>query len=114
MLPLHSASAFGRLDIARVLLDQGAKPGLRNDRAQTPLHLVSLGNCWFQNDGLGVAKLLLERGADMCAQDEDHVTPLHLACYHGRFDIARVLLEHEAKAQAENDTDVVSSAGSGK
>ncbi|KAN0142110.1 hypothetical protein V8E53_000572 [Lactarius tabidus] len=67
--------------------------------------LVSQGNYWFQDDGLGVAKLLLERGADMHAQDEDDATPLHLACYRGRFDVARVLLGYEAKARTENDED---------
>jgi ankyrin repeat protein len=59
---------YGRLEIARVLLDHGAKASLENDRAQTPLHFVSQGNYWFQDDGPGVAKLLLERGADMHAQ----------------------------------------------
>ena len=108
---LHSASSLGRLEIAQVLLDNGAKPGLGNDRAQTPLHLASLGSYWFQDNGLGVAKLLLERGADMHARDEDNATPLHLACYRGRLDIARVLLEYDAKAQAEDDTDAVPSAG---
>ena len=109
--PLHSASSLGRLEIARVLLDHGAKPGLGNDQAQTPLHLVSLGSYWSQDDGLGVAKLLLERGADMHARDKDNATPLHLACSRGRLDIARVLLEYDAKAQAENDTDEVLPVG---
>ena len=98
--PLHSASSLGRLEIARALLENGAKPGLGNDRAQTPLHLASLGSYWFQDDGLGVAKLLLEHGADMHARDEDNATPLHLACSRGRLDIARVLLEYDAKAEA--------------
>ena len=109
--PLHSASSLGRLEIARALLDHGAKPGLGNDRAQTPLHLASLGSYWLQEDGTGVAKLLLERGADMHARDGDDATPLHLACSHGRLDIARALLEYDAKAQAENDEDVVPPAG---
>jgi ankyrin repeat protein len=107
---LHSASSLGRLEIAQVLLDRGAKPDPENDRAQTPLHLVSQGSYWFQDDGPGVAKLLLERGADMHAPDEDYATPLHLACYRGRFDIARVL-EHHAKAQAESDEDADPSPG---
>ena len=72
---LHSASSLGRLDNARVLLDHGAKPGLRNDRAQTPLYLASLVGYWFQDDGLGVAKLLLEHGANMHARDKDNATP---------------------------------------
>ena len=50
--------------------------------------------------GLGVVKLLLEHGADMHARDEDNATPLHLACSRGRLDIARVLLEYDAKAEA--------------
>ena len=108
---LHSASCLGRLEIARVLLDHGAKAGSENDRAQTPLHLVSQGSYWFQDDGPGVTKLLLECGADMHAQDKDYATPLHLACYRGRLDIARVLLDYDAKAQAENDKDLVLSAG---
>ena len=109
--PLHSASSLGRLEIARALLDNGANLGLGNDRAQTPLHLASLGSYWFQDDGLGVTKLFLERGADIHARDEDNATPLHLACSRGRLDIARVLLEYDAKAQAEDDTDVVLSTG---
>ena len=107
--PLHSASCLRRLEIVRVLLDNGAKVGSENDRALTPLHLVSKGGYWFQDDGPGVTKLLLERGADMHAQDKDYTTPSHLACYRGRLDIARVLLDHDAKAQAENDQDLVPS-----
>ena len=105
--PLHSASSLGRLEIARVMLDHSVKAVSENDRAQTPLHLVSQGNYWFQDDGPGVAKLLLEHGADMHARDEDYATPLHLACYRGRLDIARVLLDYDATAQGENGTDVV-------
>ena len=97
--PSHSTTSYiGRTEIAQVLLDHGAKTGSKNDQAQTPLHLVSQSNHWFQ-DGLGLAKLLLERGADMNAQDEDNGTPLHLACYRGRLDIARILLDYDAKAE---------------
>ena len=101
--PLHTASYFGTLEVARMLLNHGANTSSENDRAQTPLHLVSQGQFWFQHDGPGVAKLLLEHGADMNARDKDHVTPLHLACYHGRFDIVRVLLDYDAKAGTEED-----------
>ncbi|KAH9003810.1 ankyrin repeat-containing domain protein [Lactarius hatsudake] len=96
--PLHSASHLGRLEIVRVLLDHGADASSENDQAQTPLHLVSQGGYWLQDDGLGVAELLLERGADINAQDKDHATPLHVACYRGRLDIARVLVDYDAKS----------------
>ena len=82
------------------------KPLLAHARADLDtLHLVSQGSYWFQDDGLGVAKLLLERGADMNAQDKDDATPLHLACYRRWLDIARVLLDFDGKAQAENLND---------
>jgi ankyrin repeat protein len=90
-----------------VLLEHGAKAGPENDRAQTPLHLVSQGSYLFQDDGLDVVKLLLERGADMHARDEDHATPFTFSVLS--WTIARVLLDYDAKAEAENDTDVVPS-----
>ena len=111
--PLHTASRLGRLEIARVLVDHGAKVGSVNDLAQTPLHLVSQYSYWLQDDCLGVAKLLLERGADMNAQDVEYTNPLHLACYRGRLDIARVLLDYDAKSQAECNQDLVQ-CGSGE
>jgi ankyrin repeat protein len=98
--PLHSASYLGRLEIVRVLLDYGARICSENNRAQTPLHIVSQRSCRFQDDVRGVAELLLERGADVNAKDEDYATPSRLACYRGRLDIAKVLLEFDAKAQA--------------
>ena len=72
-------------------------------------HLHNISYPLETDDGLGVAKLLLERGADMDARDEDNTIPLHLACSRGRLNIAKVLLE--AKAQTENDADVVPPAG---
>lgn len=38
----------------------------------------------------------------MNAQDRDQETPLHLASYHGHADVAEVLLDHGARASAED------------
>ncbi|KAH9054885.1 ankyrin repeat-containing domain protein [Lactarius vividus] len=100
--PLHSASYLGRFEAARVLLGYGARASSENDQAQTPLHLVSQGSYWLQDDGLGVARLLLDYGADVNARDKDHATPLHLACYRGRLEIARVLLGYDVQAQEKS------------
>ena len=54
--------------------------------------------------GLALQNYYWKLGMDMNAQDKDYATTLHLACYRGRLDIARVLLlDYDAKAQAEND-----------
>jgi ankyrin repeat protein len=47
--------------------------------------------------------LLLERGADPHARDNRYATPWLLARYHGRFDIARLLLYYDTKAPTKND-----------
>src|SRR6266702_5371348 len=98
--PLHLASYNGQLDIARVLLNHGAQVGAKHNNGETPLHKVSRGKYESQEDGVCVAQLLLERGGDVNAQRDDHWTSLHLASYLGKFDIARLLLNHGAKVDA--------------
>ena len=39
---------------------------------------------------------------DINARDKDQATPLHLASYHGFADVAEVLLEHGAQANAKD------------
>jgi ankyrin repeat protein len=39
---------------------------------------------------------------DVNALDENHTTPLHLASSYGLLDIAQLLLDHGATANAEN------------
>jgi len=99
---LHFASHHGRIETARFLLDHGANANAENKRGQKPLHLLLEGDHNSQ-DVLTFALLLLERGADVDAQDKDHATPLHFASYHGKLEIARVLLNHDANANAENN-----------
>ena len=46
---------------------------------------------------------MVARGADVHAQDNDNATPLHLASYHGRDEIAKLLLDHGANAQVKDN-----------
>jgi len=100
--PLHYACRFGRLDIARELLDHGATATAENGQGETPLHVISQGE-YEPKDGVRLARLLLEHGADVNAPDTDNDTPLHSACSNGKLDIARLLLNHGAAANAENN-----------
>ncbi len=99
--PLHFASSSGRIEIARVLLDHGAIAIAEASEGETPLHAISRGK-YDSQDGIRLAQLLMERGVDANKPDKDHDTPLHYACYSGKLDIARELLDHGATATAEN------------
>ena len=99
--PLHSACFYGRLDAAQQLLDNGASATAKNGRGETPLHVISRGNSFFQ-DGVRLTRLLLKHGADVNAPDTNNDTALHSASFNGKLDIARLLLNHGATTNAKN------------
>ena len=99
---LHEAAFRRWPEIARLMLDHGANMNAENERGETPLHVVSQSEHDSQEHGIGIARMLLERGMDVNAPDNDHGTPLHSASYFGRPEIAQVLLDHGAIADAEN------------
>jgi len=71
--PLHSATQWGREEIVKLLLDNGAEVNTENQRGQTALHYA----CVFRNKE--IAEMLLDAGADANAKDNDGHTPLGLA-----------------------------------
>ena len=99
---LHAAAYFGRLEIAQLLLVQGADMNAENKLGDTALHLVSRGKYDSEGHGVGMARLLLERGVDVNARrKKDGCTSLHLAAYNGMVQVAQVLLDHGADAKLE-------------
>ncbi|KAI9437528.1 hypothetical protein H4582DRAFT_1955098 [Lactarius indigo] len=81
-----------------VLLNAGANVNARNTRGQTPVHLVSQGPYYSEDDGVGIARLLLEHGAAGNARDNNHATPSDLALYHRRMEVASLLLHYNGDA----------------
>jgi len=70
--PLHYAARKGRLDVVRLLVENGADPNARNVIGLTPLYFaMRSGQC-------EVVETLLAHGADPNARDEFGNTLLHL------------------------------------
>jgi ankyrin repeat protein len=67
---------------------------VENKQGRTPLHQVAQGKYDSQEHGVAIAQLLLERGANVHAQDKDYNTAVQFAALSGRFEIAKVLLDH--------------------
>jgi ankyrin repeat protein len=104
---LHHASASGRVETVRLLLDKGADEDAEADGRWRPLHYASaLGHA-------GVVALLLDRDALTDADDDEnededeenpfHEEPLHVACEHGHVDIVRLLLDAGSYKSAWDD-----------
>jgi len=84
--PIHSAAAYGRVDLIKELIGKGAKVDSRNHYQDTPLHWAAIKN------HPSVAKVLIENGADVNAGNKDGARPLHLAVFYGHQEVAELLL----------------------
>lgn len=99
--PLHLAAFFGHAELAKGLLNRGARVDERSTNAMknTPLHAAAAGA------QVEVMRLLLENGADPNAQQHGGWTALHTAAQTGNRIMSEVLLAHGAHvhARAENN-----------
>jgi len=91
---LHVACRNNKVDVIRVLLENGADPNSVDDFGQTPLIELML----MENDGNVTAaiELLLEHGADINAKDSEDTTALMFACLSNNKNAVDVLLENRA------------------
>ena len=134
--PLHCALArcarSQAVNVARLLLGQGADAETRDINGSTALHLsssmgsleatmlllehgvtVDVRNSNAQTPlhcalapwggSVDVTRMLLEHGADVNCQDNDGSSPLHLSCYKSSLEDTRLLLEHGAKIHAQDN-----------
>ena len=107
------ASANGKVEQVRELLEIGANVNAATKSGWTPLHFADLCNGWTplhfaSADGdEAMVTLLLKHGADVNAVNEDMWTALLWASFKGHFWVVRLLLEKGADvkvAGVEKDT----------
>ncbi|OBT69998.1 hypothetical protein VE03_00646 [Pseudogymnoascus sp. 23342-1-I1] len=93
---LFSALSRGHIDIAQLLLENGARHDIVNADYQTPLIIAA-------TDGLiAVVQKLLQLGADVNAEGG---RALHMAAKKGHWEMAELLLESGANANVEYHSD---------
>jgi ankyrin repeat protein len=94
--PLHIAAAFDFVEVAKVLLAQGADLEAKNFTGQTPLHMaVKAGH-------EEMVKLLLDKKADVHAKDKAGATPLHYAVVKSK-SLIELLLSCKANVNSRSD-----------
>jgi len=85
---LHFAAFFGKVEVARILLEEGASVDAytRNEFANQPLHAGAAGR------NIDVCRVLLAAGADVNATQHGGYTPLHEAAGSGDVELAELFL----------------------
>ncbi|MFC1765376.1 ankyrin repeat domain-containing protein, partial [Planctomycetota bacterium] len=105
--PIDIAMRNARMDIASVLIDNGAEASLltkmrvnmaRQERRPVDLSLLTAA----QNGEQQEVKVLLDQGADINAKDDQGMTPLHLAAQEGHKEVVEFLLSKDADINAQN------------
>lgn len=99
--PLQLACFFGRVPVARWLVEQGAAIHAvsRNEAAVQPIHAAAAG----ADRSLSILTLLLEKGADPNARQSGGFVPLHTAAQNNSPAMADLLLAHGADLTLAND-----------
>jgi len=105
--PLSSAAQSGNLDVAKLLVAQGADVNASNDY-HGPINTGDIGGTILQvainyAPTEEMAKWLVEGGAKLNQKDPFGNTELHLATLKGYADLVRLLVAHGADVHAPNE-----------
>jgi len=93
-IPLYSAVATDRVEVASLLIEKGANANLADHEGDTLLHYAA------RRDSPGSARLLIEKGAKIDVRNKHSETPLHTALRLINPKVAKVLIENGADVNA--------------
>lgn len=96
LLPLSLACQFGRVDVALLLIQHGAK-SLPNSNGEYPMHLAA------REGHTEVCRLLINNEGSDVADKYNEWTPLFHAAANGHEECLRVLLDAGCKAYARDE-----------
>jgi uncharacterized protein len=99
---LHYAVIENKIDLAKLLLENGADSNVNDKNQWKPLHFAA------QNNNVEIAQVLIQYGADINAQDEFGNTVIWRAVFssQGKGDMIRFLLSNGAKPEIKNNKNV--------
>ncbi len=116
--PLLLATAAGDEHIMQILLNAGAKPGVRNEQGITLLmaaaQIACTGTCSYQAGGniankenialaLATVKEVMKLDVDVNAVDKSGRTAMHIAAFTGSDSVVQFLAEKGAGIDPENE-----------
>ena len=97
------AAQYGHVDVAKVLLQNGADVNAVDYRKNRQ-HFTSQ----LLEGYVDVVKVLLQNGADINAVEKGKSTALHVAAEKGHVDVAKVLLQNGADVNAVDKDEMTS------
>jgi len=94
--PLLLAARY-KNQIATLLLENGAKVGMENERGEAVAHIAA------SKGQVELLKLLRERGVDLLAKTKAGDNPLHYAVYHNQVEVVKWFLAQEVSLELKNN-----------
>ncbi|CAG2236460.1 unnamed protein product [Mytilus edulis] len=95
---LHKACIKGHVNIAKLLLDNGANIDIHDNNYKTALDIA----CDSGLNDTCLVDFLLSRKAKIGPKLTDFRTALHVACERNRFDLAELLLKYKASVNEQD------------
>ena len=105
--PLHLAADLGYVEVAELLIANGAHVNAKDEKGRTPLfETITFRYSYhipLDNQGqIHTAELLIAKGAEVNAKDSDGCTPLHMAAECERMRLVELFLEKGASVDVKD------------